>query len=156
MTLWVEKFRWNRMWERIRHHDRLIQYLCSSETTRQIWFPVFSSYCHFQWWTQMLILDLWSCASKTCANIWSSYGAGMFLLAPQTHVLVWKGEFLLFPNALHKTLKHSMFTTPTSHLPPAPLPSVCVLRRFSHVRLFATLRAVARQAPLSLEFSGQE
>ena len=32
----------------------------------------------------------------------------------------------------------------------------CVLSRFSHVRLFATLWAVARQASLSVEFPRQE
>ena len=32
----------------------------------------------------------------------------------------------------------------------------CVLSRFSHVQLFATLWTAARQAPLSLEFSRQE
>ena len=33
---------------------------------------------------------------------------------------------------------------------------VCGLSRFSHVRLFATPQTVARQAPLSMEFSRQE
>ena len=33
---------------------------------------------------------------------------------------------------------------------------VCVLSRFSHVRLFATLWIVAHQAPLSMGFSRQE
>ena len=33
---------------------------------------------------------------------------------------------------------------------------VYMLSRFSHVRLFATLRKVACQAPLSMGFSGQE
>ena len=33
---------------------------------------------------------------------------------------------------------------------------VCVLSRFSRVRLFATLWAVAHQAPLSMGFSRQE
>ena len=33
---------------------------------------------------------------------------------------------------------------------------LCVLRCFSHVPLFATLWIVASQAPLSMEFSGQE
>jgi len=33
---------------------------------------------------------------------------------------------------------------------------VCVLSRFSRVRLFATLWSTARQAPLSMGFSGQE
>ena len=32
----------------------------------------------------------------------------------------------------------------------------CMLRHFSHVRLFATLWTVAHQAPLSMEFSRQE
>ena len=32
---------------------------------------------------------------------------------------------------------------------------MCVLSHFSHVRLFATLWTVARQAPLSMEFSRQ-
>ena len=32
----------------------------------------------------------------------------------------------------------------------------CVLGHFSHVRLFATLRAVAFQAPLTMGFSRQE
>ena len=32
----------------------------------------------------------------------------------------------------------------------------CVLSHFSHVRLFATLWTVARQAPLSMGFSRQE
>ena len=32
----------------------------------------------------------------------------------------------------------------------------CVLRHFSHVQLFATLRTVACQAPLSMGFSRQE
>ena len=34
--------------------------------------------------------------------------------------------------------------------------TVCVLTRFSSIQLFATLWAVARQAPLSMEFSRQE
>ena len=34
--------------------------------------------------------------------------------------------------------------------------SVCVLSRFSHVRLFVTPWTVARQAPLSMGFSRQE
>ena len=38
-------------------------------------------------------------------------------------------------------------------MPPAPKP---VLRRSSHVHLFATLWTVARQAPLSMGFSWQE
>ena len=33
---------------------------------------------------------------------------------------------------------------------------VCVLSRFSHVRLFATLWTAAHQAPLSMGFSRQE
>ena len=33
---------------------------------------------------------------------------------------------------------------------------MCVLSRFSHVQLFATLWTVARQAPLSMGFSRQE
>ena len=33
---------------------------------------------------------------------------------------------------------------------------VCILSRSSHVQLFATLWTVARQAPLSMEFSRQE
>ena len=33
---------------------------------------------------------------------------------------------------------------------------VCVLSHFSHVQLFSTPRTVARQAPLSMEFSRQE
>ena len=33
---------------------------------------------------------------------------------------------------------------------------VCVLSHFSHVQLFATPWTVARQAPLSMEFSRQE
>ena len=33
---------------------------------------------------------------------------------------------------------------------------MCVLSCFSHVRLFATLRTVARQAPLSMGFSRQD
>ncbi|CAN0422301.1 unnamed protein product [Rangifer tarandus platyrhynchus] len=33
---------------------------------------------------------------------------------------------------------------------------MCVLSHFSHLRLFATLWAVAHQAPLSVEFSRQE
>ena len=32
----------------------------------------------------------------------------------------------------------------------------CMLSRFSHVQLFATLWTIARQAPLSMEFSRQE
>ena len=32
----------------------------------------------------------------------------------------------------------------------------CVLSHFSHVQLFGTLGTVARQAPLSMEFSRQE
>ena len=35
-------------------------------------------------------------------------------------------------------------------------PQACVLSHFSHVRLFATLQTVARQAPLSMRFSRQE
>ena len=34
--------------------------------------------------------------------------------------------------------------------------SVCVLRRFSPVRLFVTLRTIALQAPLSMRFSREE
>ena len=67
-----------------------------------------------------------------------------------------KGEFLPFFTALHKTLKHFIFTSPTSRLSSAPLPLECVLSRFGHVRFFATLRTVAHQAPLSMEFSRQE
>ena len=33
---------------------------------------------------------------------------------------------------------------------------VCVLSLFSHIRLYVTLRTVARQAPLSVGFSRQE
>ena len=36
------------------------------------------------------------------------------------------------------------------------LTDACVLSRFSHVQLFATLWTVARQASLSMSFSGQE
>ena len=36
------------------------------------------------------------------------------------------------------------------------LTGACVLSRFSHVRLFATLWNVAHQAPLSMGFSKQE
>ena len=34
--------------------------------------------------------------------------------------------------------------------------SLCILSRFSHILVFATLRIVARQAPLSMGFSRQE
>ena len=37
-----------------------------------------------------------------------------------------------------------------------PTQCLCVLSRFSHVRLFATLWTVAQQAPLSVGFSRQE
>ena len=39
---------------------------------------------------------------------------------------------------------------------PTPSLSLCVLRRFSRVRLFVTPWTVARQAPLSMGFSRQE
>ena len=38
----------------------------------------------------------------------------------------------------------------------APLQHACILSRFSRVRLFLTAWIVARQAPLSTEFSRQE
>ena len=46
--------------------------------------------------------------------------------------------------------------TEVSGPPPCFRVQVCVLGRFSCVRLFATLWTIAHQAPLSMDFSRQE
>ena len=58
----------------------------------------------------------------------------------------------------HPLLPPLTYPPPESPLdgPLSPAAPQCVLSYFSRVRLFATLWAVARQAPLSMEFSGQE
>ena len=62
--------------------------------------------------------------------------------------------------SLHRSTRQSEDTHLPNHLahlhPPLRCPCVCMLNRFSRVRLFATPWTVACQAPLSVEFSRQE
>ena len=45
---------------------------------------------------------------------------------------------------------------PLRWLSPAHIIEVCLCLALSHIRLFATLRTISHQAPLSMEFSRQE
>lgn len=75
-------------------------------------FQYFSSYCHFQWWTQMLILDLWSTkqnVGKYLVFLWCKE-CSFWPLRP----MFWyeKESFSSSLMLCTKTLKHSSLPLP--------------------------------------------
>ena len=141
---------WSKSWTSI-----VIKQKIRTERARRRWQPFF-------WLLWPYPTDCyWKLLSLPTQRWWNNYGE-RFINRP---ILNWHLPFSVPPdiNTLPKGCVGQSLSSPFSSLScnlPFVKSRVCVharmLSRFSHVRLFATLCTVARQAPLSMEFSSQE